>query len=81
MLLLGMCAYLYESHEVTAETEKGYGRCDIFFKAKNRNNLNVVIEMKQGEEKDLDRLAKEILKQIKDQKYYTTMRGEVFFLG
>ena len=79
MLFLGMCITLKGLYRVTSNLESGYGRSDVMLEAQKAGYPHVVIEFKQGE--DLEKLKKEALQQILDQKYYTGLYGEVICVG
>ncbi|MCR5608788.1 MAG: PD-(D/E)XK nuclease domain-containing protein, partial [Lachnospiraceae bacterium] len=87
MLMLGMSIYLEPRFNVESNRERGKGRSDIFIYAKHEGDLNVIIEFKYEKKKEkndnklLTEKAKEALKQIKDNKYYSDMNGEVLILG
>ena len=79
MLFLGMCITLKGLYRVTSNLESGYGRSDVMLEAQKAGYPHVVIEFKQGE--DLEKLKKEALRQILDQKYYAKLRGQVICIG
>ena len=79
MLFLGMCITLKGLYRVTSNLESGYGRSDVMLEAQKAGYPHVVIEFKQG--KDLEKLKKEALRQILDQKYYAKLRGQVICIG
>ena len=79
MLFLGMCITLKGLYRVTSNLESGYGRSDVMLEAQKAGYPHVVIEFKQGE--DLEKLKKEALQQILDQKYYAKLRGQVICIG
>ena len=79
MLFLGMCITLKGLYRVTSNLESGYGRSDVMLEAQKAGYPHVVIEFKQGE--DLEKLKKEALQQILDQKYYAGLHGEVICVG
>lgn len=79
MLLLGMCVYLSGRYEIRSNLETGHGRCDILLKAKNPEDSHIIIELKQGE--DLSLLANQALRQIKDNQYYSGLRGDAILMG
>ncbi|HJB07416.1 MAG TPA: ATP-binding protein [Candidatus Enterocloster faecavium] len=79
MLFLGMCITLKGLYRVTSNLESGYGRSDIILESKKAGYPHVIIEFKQG--KDLERLKKEALQQIIEQKYYADLHGEVLCVG
>ena len=79
MLFLGMCITLKGSYKVTSNLEAGYGRSDITLQSLTPDNINVIIEFKQGEH--IEQLKDEALKQIFDNRYYTGLSGEVLCVG
>jgi len=81
MLMLGMCVYLKDRFKVESNVEKGHGRADILIYPLCEGDLNVVIEFKSKEGTDLQIQANEALNQIKDNKYYTGMKGDILLLG
>jgi len=81
MLMLGMCVYLKDRFKVESNAETGHGRADITISPLFEGGLNVIIEFKSKEDKDLQAQAEEALQQIKDNKYYTGMKGDILLLG
>jgi len=81
MLMLGMCVYLKDRFKVESNVESGHGRADISIHPLIKGDLNVVIEFKSKENEDLQAQAEEALQQIKDNKYYTGMKGDILLLG
>ncbi len=79
MLFLGMCISLRNLYKVTSNLEAGYGRHDIRLEALKKEHTHIIIEFKQGE--DLEKLKKEALQQILEQKYYIGLNGTVLCLG
>ena len=79
MLFLGMSVYLDSYYDVYSNREDGYGRSDIVLKAKRPQDIHVVIEFKQGEA--VERLSKEALAQIHQNKYYAGLNGEILLMG
>jgi len=79
MLFLGMCITLRGMYRITSNIESGYGRSDITMEALSENRFHVIIEFKQGE--DTDRLKKEALDQIIENKYYAGLTGQVLLIG
>ena len=79
MLFLGMCITLRGMYKITSNIESGYGRSDITMEALSENRFHVIIEFKQGE--DTDRLKKEALDQIINNKYYAGLTGQVLLIG
>lgn len=79
MLMLGMCVYLDRDYEVTSNLEAGLGRSDITLKAKRPGLCHIVMEFKQGEE--LEQLAGDAVKQIKDRQYCAGLAGDILLMG
>jgi len=71
-LVLGMLAFLRETHEIKSNRESGYGRYDVMVIPKNRSELGIVIEFKifdPKQNKDLAAAARSGLKQIEEKQY------------
>ena len=83
MLMLGMCAYLSGDCEVKSNRESGKGRSDIILKSKNGKYPNVIMEFKytKDEKEDLHHLAKEAVRQVKEKKYDSGIKGKVWYMG
>ena len=79
MMFLGMCISLKGLYRVTSNLESGYGRSDIRLEAQRSGYPHVIIELKQGE--NLEKLKKEALQQILDNRYYAGLAGEVICIG
>lgn len=79
MLFLGMCMTLKDIYKVTSNLEAGYGRSDITLQAISSNNINVILEFKQGE--NIERLKGNALAQILDNQYYTGLTGDILCVG
>ena len=85
-LSFGMLSYLDGEYYVTSNFESGYGRYDIIAEPRNKNKRGFVIECKiVKDEKDLEKMSKEAIEQIKNKKYDTKLkeRGikEITLLG
>ena len=85
-LSFGMLSYLDGEYYVTSNFESGYGRYDIIAEPRNKNKRGFVIECKiVKDEKDLEKMSKEAIEQIKNKKYDTQLkeRGikEITLLG
>ena len=85
-LSFGMLSYLDGEYYVTSNFESGYGRYDIIAEPRNKNKRGFVIESKiVKDEKDLEKMSKEAIEQIKNKKYDTQLkeRGikEITLLG
>ena len=83
MMILGMCAFLRRDYDIKSNRESGSGRSDICLYAKHDRYPNLVLEFKytKDEKEDLEGLAGEVLKQIKEKKYDAEMTGEVHYVG
>ena len=85
-LSFGMLSYLDGEYYVTSNFESGYGRYDIIAEPRNKNKRGFVIECKiVKDEKDLEKMSKEAIEQIKNKKYDTQLRErgvkEITLLG
>ncbi len=82
MMLLGLCAGLSNEYEIKSNREEGLGRCDIILKSLS-NQVSYIIEFKYTKNKDsnLDDLANQAVKQIKDNKYDAGIEGKVIYIG
>ena len=85
-LSFGMLSYLDGEYYVTSNFESGYGRYDIIVEPRNKNKRGFIIECKiVKDEKDLEKMSKEAIEQIKNKKYDTKLkeRGikEITLLG
>ncbi|WP_338989959.1 ATP-binding protein [Fusobacterium animalis] len=85
-LSFGMLSYLDGEYYVTSNFESGYGRYDIIAEPRNKNKRGFVIECKiVKDEKDLEKMSKEAIEQIKNKRYDTQLkeRGikEITLLG
>ena len=82
-LSFGMLSYLDGEYYVTSNFESGYGRYDIIAEPRNKNKRGFIIECKIV--KDLEKMSKEAIEQIKNKKYDTQLkeRGikEITLLG
>ncbi|WP_296878675.1 PD-(D/E)XK nuclease domain-containing protein [Thomasclavelia sp.] len=83
MMMLGMSAWLSNDYEIISNKETGVGRCDIILKAKKDDLASYIIEFKysNNEKEDLDKLANQAIKQIKDNKYDIGIEGKVIYIG
>ena len=79
MLFLGMVIHLRDLYDITSNIESGHGRSDIILKSKRASHPHLVIEFKQGE--DVEKLKHEALTQIKKNKYYTGLTGDILLIG
>ena len=74
-LSFGMLSYLDGEYYVTSNFESGYGRYDIIAEPRNKNKRGFVIECKiVKDEKDLEKMSKEAIEQIKNKKYDTQLK-------
>ena len=83
MMMLGMSAWLSNDYEIISNKEAGVGRCDIILKAKKDNLASYIIEFKysDNEKEDLDKLANQAVKQIKEKRYDIGLVGKVIYIG
>lgn len=79
MLMLGMVMQLRDLYDITSNIESGHGRSDIIMKSKDAKRPHIVLEFKQGE--DVDKLSHQALNQIKENKYYVRLKGNVLCVG
>ena len=65
------CAFLRRDYDIKSNRESGSGRSDICLYAKHVRYPNLVLEFKytKDEKEDLEGLAGEVLKQIKEKKH------------
>ena len=74
-LSFGMLSYLDGEYYVTSNFESGYGRYDIIVEPRNKNKRGFIIECKiVKDEKDLEKMSKEAIEQIKNKKYDTKLK-------
>ena len=74
-LSFGMLSYLDGEYYVTSNFESGYGRYDIIAEPRNKNKRGFIIECKiVKDEKDLEKMSKEAIEQIKNKKYDTQLK-------
>ncbi len=74
-LSFGMLSYLDREYYVTSNFESGYRRYNIIAEPKNENKKGFIIECKiVKDEKDLEKISKEAIEQIKIKKYDTQLR-------
>jgi len=82
MLLYPLCLYLSNTHEVRSNPEEGKGRTDIIIKSQSSKYTSYVIEFKHGNQTDdLNTLAGETIKQIKEKKYDVNLTGRIIHIG
>lgn len=77
MMLLGACAFLFKDYEVRSNRESGTGRRDILLYAKKPGKPHMILEFKytKEESQNLEELAEDAIKQIKEKKYDAGMSG------
>ena len=74
-MIFGIFLYLEEKYYVTSNKESGFGRYDMMIEPKDKDSKGFIIEFKVSETEDnLEKRAKEALKQIKNRKYTTELR-------
>ena len=83
MMMLGMCAFMYQYYDVKSNRESGTGRSDILLFAKKPELPHMILEFKytKDESQNLEELAEKAILQIKDKKYDTEMTGDVYYIG
>lgn len=83
MMMLGMCAFMYQYYDVKSNRESGTGRSDILLFAKKPELPHMILEFKytKDESQNLEELAEQAILQIKDKKYDTEMTGDVYYIG
>ena len=79
MMFLGMCIALNGIYKISSNVEAGYGRSDIVMESLYSDRPHIVIEFKQGEE--INELKETALRQILDNRYYGSLRGEILCIG
>ena len=78
-LVLGLAALMDDRYKIRSNRESGDGRYDISLMPRNLRYPGIIMELKSDkdlDEKKLDALSKEALKQIDDKGYDTEMREE-----
>lgn len=83
MMMLGACAFLFKDYEVRSNRESGTGRSDILLYAKKPGKPHMILEFKytKDESQNLEELAEDAIKQIKEKKYDAGMSGPVCYIG
>lgn len=83
MMMLGMCAFLYKDYEVKSNRESETGRSDILLYAKKPGAMHMILEFKytRDETQNLEALAEEAIRQIKEKKYEAGMSGQICYIG
>ncbi len=76
-LMLGLTSLLGRSYQVRSNRESGFGRFDLAIYPLLPRTNGVLMEFKASDDqKNLDSLAKEALRQIEDRSYDTEMRAQ-----
>ena len=83
MMMLGMCTFLRRDYDVRSNRESGNGRGDILLYTKKPVLPNLVLEFKYTKDhsKDLEELATDAVRQIKEKNYCADMQGETVLIG
>ena len=83
MMMLGMCTFLRRDYDVRSNRESGSGRGDILLYAKKPSIPNLVLEFKYTKDhsKDLEELATDAVRQIKEKNDCADMQGETVIIG
>lgn len=74
-MMLGLCAILSTNYRIHSNRESGFGRFDIMLEPVSSHIPGFIFEFKYTKDKNenLDILAEEALKQIRDKKYATEL--------
>lgn len=78
-LFLGLIALMDNQYKIRSNRESGDGRYDVSMFPKENDRPGIIIEVKWDkdlDDKSLDKLASEALKQIDDKNYETEMRDD-----
>ena len=83
MMMLGMCTFLRRDYDVRSNRESGSGRGDILLYAKKPALPNLALEFKYSKDhsKDLEELATDAVRQIKEKNDCADMQGETVLIG
>ena len=83
MMMLGMCTFLRRDYDVRSNRENGRGRGDILLYTKKPALPNLVLEFKyiKAHSKDLEELATNAIRQIKEKNDCADMQGETVLIG
>ncbi|CDA08499.1 AAA family ATPase [Fusobacterium sp. CAG:649] len=74
-LILGMILFLDRDYYINSNKESGLGRYDVIIEPKNKNNRGFILEFKVvKDEENLDKVSKNAIKQIIDEKYDTQLK-------
>ncbi|MFT0899546.1 AAA family ATPase [Candidatus Methanoprimaticola sp. MG2] len=80
--LIGLLFNLHDQYDIKAEREVGKGYCDILMSSKVAGVPSIVIELKRGDgASDLDDLAADAVRQIRDREYHHGLSGRVLLYG
>ena len=84
--ILGMSLYLEGEYIVKSNIESGLGRYDVLIEPKNKNKRAYILEFKSTDNVNkLEEISKEVLKQIEESKYSSTLKQtgtkEILYLG
>ncbi len=70
-----------DDYDIFSEFENGNGRIDLLFKSKKECLRNIIIEIKYSNRlENLQKDSLKALKQIKDKKYYSNLKGRTILL-
>ena len=78
-LVLGLIAMMDNQYMIKSNRESGYGRYDVSLIPRNKKMTGIIMELKYEkdiDEKGLNKLADEALRQIEDKEYVTEMKDE-----
>ena len=83
MMMLGMCTFLRRDYDVRSNRENGSGRGDILLYTKKPALPNLVLEFKYTKDhsKELEELALDAVRQIKEKNDCADMQGETVLIG
>ena len=86
LFVLGLLASLMGRYVIKSNLESGTGRYDISMHPKNTIDPAILIELKKGRSRKLEKVADEALQQIRDNKYESltkdlSYKGEVLCYG
>ena len=74
-LILGMTLFLDRDYYINSNKESSLGRYDVIIEPKNKNNRGFILEFKVvKDEENLDKVSKNAIKQIIDEKYDTQLK-------
>jgi hypothetical protein len=86
LFVLGLLASLADRYLIKSNLESGDGRYDILMVPKNEGDFAILLEFKQGKERQLEKLAQEALLQMKTHRYEQQVRdlgyrGKILYYG